>query len=166
MKRLVAYNLSVLEKLDGILSQLDSEAISTPYDLLFGSTIGQHFRHILEFYECLLAGLPACYFSYDRRKRNLMIETDVLTARLSIRNSIAGLAGLTTDLNLTMDSELPGEPEMVSHQTTLSRELAYVADHGVHHLAIIRIALEQFYPQVVIDGNVGVAASTINYRNR
>lgn len=166
MNRLISYNLTVLEKLDGILLQLDNQAISTSYDLLFGSTIGQHFRHILEFYECLLAGLPAGCFSYDRRKRNLLIETDVLTARLSIRNSIVGLSNLTNDLVLMMDSELPGQPEMISHQTTLSRELAYVADHGVHHLAIIRIALEQFYPAVLIDGNVGVAASTINYRNR
>ena len=124
MQPLVAYNVSVLEKIDQVLLQLSDEEMARPSDLLFGSSVGQHFRHILEFYECLLAHVREGSFSYDRRQRNLLIETEVTAARASAVRSISLLKELREDRVLAMESELPDTPDMSSQMTTLKRELA------------------------------------------
>ncbi len=166
MKDLVAYNVSVLRKIDGILHQMSNEELSRPITLLFGSSIGQHMRHILEFYECLLSNAGNRSFSYDRRQRNALIGTEVLAARACAVRNMSLLAELAADRVLTMESELPEPTPWSTQETTLKRELAYLADHGVHHLAMIRIALEQHFPHVHVPESVGVAASTRNYLAR
>ena len=165
MNALVAYNSSVLEKIDRLVVQLSNEELMRKHDLLFGSSIGQHVRHILEFYECLLARVNEGVFSYDLRPRNMLIETEVAAARASAVRSISLLQALKMDQELTMESELPGD-ERSRQMTTLKRELAYLADHGVHHLAMIRIALEQGLPHVQFPEHLGVAASTRNFQQR
>ncbi len=166
MQDIVAYNNSILEKIDALLQQLTDEELKCPSRLLFGSSIGQHFRHILEFYTCLLTELNENTFSYDRRQRNLLIETEVIAARASAVHSIGLLSGLTGDRDLVMESELPGLPDPCVQRTTLKRELAYLADHGVHHLAMVRIALEQELSHITFPEHLGVAASTRNHRVR
>lgn len=166
MQDLVAYNTSILEKIDALLHQLTDDELKRPIKLLFGSSIGQHFRHILEFYSCLLTELDGDSFSYDRRQRNLLIETEVIAARASAVRNISLLSGLPRDRELVMESELPGLSDLCVQRTTLKRELAYLADHGVHHLAMVRIALEQELPQIIFPEHLGVAASTRNHRAR
>lgn len=164
MKDLIAYNVSVLEKIDRILHQLSDAELARPIALLFGSSVGGHFRHILEFYEELLSSLASGTFSYDQRKRNLMIATEVIAARASAARSISLLDEVGMDAPLLMKSELPDADHYSTQRTTVKRELAYLADHGVHHLAMIRIALEQHFPNVVFPEHLGVAASTRDHR--
>ncbi|MBK8497236.1 MAG: hypothetical protein IPL52_00105 [Flavobacteriales bacterium] len=76
------------------------------------------------------------------------------------------LHDLRHDRELVMESELPGLDGTIVHRTTLKRELAYLADHSVHHLAMVRIALEQELPLVRFPGHLGVAASTRNHQAR
>ena len=83
MQDIVAYNNSILEKIDALLQQLTDEELKCPSRLLFGSSIGQHFRHLFEFYPCLLTELNEHPFSYPRRHRHLLIETEVLDVRAS-----------------------------------------------------------------------------------
>lgn len=166
MQELVAYNTSILERIDELLHQLTDDELKRPSKLLFGSSVGQHFRHILEFYTCLLTELDDHTFSYDRRQRNLLIETEVIAARASAVRSISLLSGLARDRDLVMESELPGMRDRCLQRTTLKRELAYLADHGVHHLAMVRIALEQELPQITFPEHLGVAASTRNHQAR
>ncbi len=170
MTELLDYNIEVLHRIDHLLGQLSNAQHSAPSALLFGSTMGDHFRHILEFYQCLLSNVEVGEFSYDKRQRNHLIATDVGTARDVLRNALAQLMYLDStahqDVELVMQSELPGYTNLFAHRTTLSRELAYLADHGVHHLALIRISLEQEHPHILLDANLGVAASTVNYRRQ
>lgn len=166
MRELIAYNASVLEKIDALLHQLSNAELARPSGLLFGSSIGQHVRHILEFYTCLLTEMDAPSFSYDRRRRDPLIETEVIAARACAVRNIGLLRRLKSDRDLLMESELPGKPTVGTQRTTLKRELAYLADHGVHHLAMIRIALEQELPHVTYPEYLGVAASTRNHQVR
>ncbi|MEO8590280.1 MAG: DinB family protein [Flavobacteriales bacterium] len=166
MKELIAYNTTVLRKIDGILHQLTNEELSRPFALLFGSSIGQHMRHILEFYECLLVNMEDPIFSYDRRQRNPLIGSEVVAARACAVRSISLLKEITGDRTLRMESELPAPSPWSVQETTLKRELAYLADHGVHHLAMIRIALGQHLPHVAVPEDLGVAASTRNHQAR
>ncbi|MCB9182646.1 MAG: DinB family protein [Flavobacteriales bacterium] len=165
MQAIVDYNASILERIDALLVQLTDEDYARPSRLLFGSSIGQHFRHILEFYGCLLMRDGAS-FSYDRRTRDPRLEQEVSAARGSCRASILLLQKISADHALEMESELPDTPLWSAQRTTLKRELAYLADHGVHHLAMIRIALEQELPGIRFPEHLGVAASTRNHRSR
>lgn len=164
MQALISYNIEVLEKVDDLLEQLTADEFTEKQGLLFGSSIGQHIRHILEFYECLLGNLNIGAFSYDHRKRDLLLETQLTEARGSVERSRNSLSKLDEDKALRMESELPGEANNSEQSTTLKRELAYLADHGVHHLAMVRIALEQTLPHITFPEQLGVAASTRNHR--
>lgn len=166
MQDLVAYNTSILEKIDALLHQFVDDELKRPSKLLFGSSIGQHVRHILEFYTCLLTELNERSFSYDRRQRDLLIETEVIAARASTVRSMSLLSRITGDRDLVMESELPDMTGHCVQRTTLKRELAYLADHGVHHLAMVRIALEQELPHITFPEHLGVAASTRNHQAR
>jgi uncharacterized damage-inducible protein DinB len=166
MRELIDYNISVLMKIDDLLSQLSDEELSTNFDVLFGSSIGQHFRHILEFYECLLINVDSGTFSYDKRQRNYRIASEVMEARRSTTDILSNIQTMEEDKLLIIESELPGYESLFAHTTSLQRELAYLADHGVHHLAIIRIALEQHYPYIMFPQDTGVAASTLNFRSK
>jgi hypothetical protein len=53
------------------------------------------------------------------------------------------------------------EPERLA--TTVARELAYCVSHAVHHFAIIKLLCAHL--SVPTDVNLGVAPSTLQYRN-
>jgi hypothetical protein len=50
--------------------------------------------------------------------------------------------------------------------SSLARELVYLIEHTIHHLAIIKIGLNQGYPHLVLPVNLGVAPSTLLYRDK
>ena len=166
MNDLVPYNVSVLGKMDDILHQLTDVELSEPLPVLFNSSIGGHLRHVLEFYEEMLVNCSTGTFSYDRRKRNPLISAEVIAARACVARNISLLNELSEDAELTVVSELPDTDRTSAQRTTLMRELAYLADHGVHHLAMVRIALQQRFPHVTLPEHLGVAASTRNLRAR
>ncbi|MDX1476826.1 MAG: hypothetical protein R3301_03935, partial [Saprospiraceae bacterium] len=60
------------------LDQISAEAYQRQLDLLFGASIGQHTRHFLEFFQCLLDQIDdtAPEVNYAARARHLAIETD------------------------------------------------------------------------------------------
>jgi hypothetical protein len=42
----------------------------------------------------------------------------------------------------------------------------YNIEHNVHHLAIIKIAMKQAFPEIKTAENLGVAASTLEFKAR
>ncbi|MBK9176360.1 MAG: hypothetical protein IPM46_08470 [Flavobacteriales bacterium] len=166
MKRITTYNAGILMCIDDLLQQLTDEQLAQSHAMLHGSSIGGHLRHVLEFYSCLLAPDSEGSFSYDDRMRDPLIEREVRAARDKAAHCLALLHAVHTDRTMMMQSELPGELGRVEQQTSLARELAYLADHGVHHLAMVRIALAQALPHVRFPEHLGYAASTRNHQAR
>lgn len=163
LKPIINDNLGLLEQVDSLLVQLDNEALAQPLCVILGSSVGMHFRHLLEFYECLLLGLEAGVVAYDRRKRNLLIQTDVLVARLTVRQCIDKLQSLHSDKRLMVESQLHHSNDPFLQSSSLKRELVFVADHAVHHLALIRVGLQATIPQVQVAPEVGIATSTLKH---
>ncbi|MCH2044833.1 MAG: hypothetical protein MK212_12010 [Saprospiraceae bacterium] len=64
----------ILEDLKETLEKIPSTIYCQPIDALFGSSIGQHTRHIIEFFQCLEAQFSAGKVCYDLRKRDYLIE--------------------------------------------------------------------------------------------
>lgn len=148
-----------------MVDQLENELLSRELSILFGSTIGQHVRHILEFYECLIAGADRSIVCYDERKRRVELEED----RQEIQRTIAAISDKIVNwkedrpmmLKASFSSE-DGQDELM--HSSLLRELSYCLEHMIHHLIIIKIALEKEQPELKMPENFGVAYSTIRHQ--
>ena len=136
-------------------------------DVLSNATIGQHFRHIIEFYLSLKKGSKARRVSYDDRERNVLLETQAAYAITFIDKTIGFVSNIEDDIAIVLEGNYSNDEEKSSFlQSSLFRKLAYSLDHTVHHLAIIKIALKEESSRFEADENFGVAPSTVRFRQR
>jgi len=154
-----------LNEIKLMLFQLTNEQYIYPSNTLFGATIGQHVRHILEFYQSVLMGLGSKTVNYDNRKRDLSIETDHRYAIQIIDKINDGLAIEMTDEQFTLEGNFYGkEGKQIQIKTSVLRELAYCLEHSIHHQALIKIGLLEMNCLSFIDETFGLAPATIRYR--
>jgi uncharacterized damage-inducible protein DinB len=151
-------NLQEIKKLVHSLEQ-DDYIASTPF--LSGASIGQHVRHILEFYLCLLEGIKTKTVNYDKRERNFDLESNPDFAVYTIDKISSNLAfakdeAIKLEGNFTFED---GASEFI--QSSVNRELAYCLEHSIHHQALIKIALKELVLEYLINDSFGVAPATI-----
>ncbi|MDB5148763.1 MAG: DinB family protein [Mucilaginibacter sp.] len=153
---------NLLEQLQYVIDELSPVQYTEPVKLLSQSSIGQHTRHILEFFVELNKGYETGMVDYDKRIRNKNIEADKDFAITTIRQVEANIQ--KPDKELLLQAEY-GEGEAHSAQvfSNYYRELVYNLEHTVHHMALIRIGVNAV-SDVVIPDEFGVAASTLKYR--
>jgi hypothetical protein len=153
---------NLLEQLQYVIDELTTVQYTQPVKLLSQSSIGQHTRHILEFFVELNKGYETGMVDYDKRVRNKNIEADKDFAITTIRRIEADIQ--KPDKELLLQAEY-GEGEAHSAQvfSNYYRELVYNLEHTVHHMALIRIGINAV-SDVVIPDEFGVAASTLKYR--
>lgn len=142
------------------LDQLSPRAYQEPIPLLSGSTVGQHSRHFIEFFQCLLVQVSSGTVNYDLRLRNLEIEQCPEYASKIIDSIKAQLPLL--DPSATILFKGLGEGPFLP--TNIARELVYNIEHTIHHLAIIKIGLKLVAADVSLPESFGVAPSTLAYR--
>ena len=158
LKSSVINNLSELSHL---LQQLQPEEFTQQHVELSNATIGEHTRHIIEMYQCLLCSYKAGNVNYDLRKRDLQLQSKIEIAL----NEINTLKE-TIDLeNKKMIVSQGKEAITLSVETNYFRELLYNLEHSIHHQALIKVALLKF-PHVTINEDFGVARSTIEYKKQ
>lgn len=149
----------------GLLEKLDKEDYSRPLELFNGSSIGQHFRHILDFYDCLFRGLAEGRVDYAKRQRDLQMEQEPLYAAHILEGFARQVAGVdeTQPVEILTDfsSELSQTRPAVN--STVARELMYAYDHAVHHLAMIKMGIKMTTAKVEVAPEVGVAPSTLKH---
>ncbi|MFZ4574160.1 MAG: DinB family protein, partial [Phycisphaerales bacterium] len=154
----------LLRQCDQLVRGLPVGIYSAPSRILPGGTIGKHLRHVLDHYTAALAGLATdSIVDYDRRERNVPMETDPGAGLASIAELLGelrrvGRQSSATALTIRVMISAGGETEDLV--TTLGRELAFATHHGVHHVAMMRgIASEH---GVEIAPEIGKAPSTLN----
>lgn len=162
MKTYCQENLNEIKK---VLFLLTDEQYSYPSETLFGATIGQHVRHILEFYQSVLNGLDTKIVNYDNRKRNLLIETDNKYAIHVIDEINENLALDIVDEPYILEGNFCAEEGKETQiKTTFFRELAYCLEHSIHHQALIKVGLLEVNCLSYIDETFGLAPATIRFR--
>lgn len=151
-----------------LLKQLDNTVYAQPLDIFNQSSIGQHFRHIIDFYNCLLNGCNCHIVDYCNRERNPLIEQDSNIAISVIKDINNRVQHIDESKIITVKSDFSSNTdiERTNIPSSLGRELMYAFDHALHHLALIKIGLQVHYPKIKVDKNLGVAPSTIKYKNR
>ena len=153
-----------LHLIDEIIETLDvipAEAYTSSIDLFEGITIGRHFRHVYDFFNCLMTQCEHDHVDYAQRERDIVIETNKDVATKHFSNLKAGISKLEEDKVLNVYADFAVEDgTRPTVKTTIGRELMYAYDHAVHHLAIIKIGLHSIDPTLPIKKGLGVAAST------
>ena len=150
-----------IEQLLYVIDLLPDEvyvAQDTPRD----SSIGCHFRHVIEFMQMLGDQAADGYGDYELRNRVKSFERDRSVARTRVKENGRRLQEILIDHGLDyplIQSQTPfvgaGKVQL---KTSLGRELMYVIDHAIHHLALVRILSRR--RGVELPTNIGLAAAT------
>lgn len=154
----------ILSQLANITHQISPGDFSRPSEVLSGASIGQHIRHIVEFFTTFQEGCKSGVVNYDKRRHDALIETDKNLALSSLDGIIAFVRNLPADVPLGLEvSYNSGQPDYHAVHSSLMRELVYNIEHAVHHMAMIRIGVKEVAAYIQTDDDLGIAASTIRY---
>lgn len=132
------------------------------------SPVGGHVRHIIEFYQEFFKAEKNGFetgLSYDKRARNLNLETSRQAAINQIENIMGQLTVLQPNdnpiaLSMTICAENAKLHRMI---TTPNRELFHLLDHATHHMALIKMTAAQVGEEC--DENLGIANATLAHKN-
>lgn len=141
---------------------LNDGEYSARLPVLSGASIGEHVRHVVEFFQELQAGYFTGHVDYDARKREKALETRRDYAILRLQQMAA--AGLQKDnkvLQLAFHMKSAGTTYSV--ETNYEREMLYNLEHAVHHMALMKIGVRTL-TDMDLPENFGIASSTIEYR--
>ncbi len=154
----------ILDQLTVVIHQVEDQDFERPATTLSKSTIGQHIRHTLEFFVCLMDGFEQDLVNYDKRPHDKLIESDKYLA-LSIVGKIRDFVDThTNDKPMKLEVGYGKADEFVTVDTNFYRELTYNIEHAVHHMALIKIGVRELAPYVTLPAGFGIAASTIRHQ--
>ena len=152
----------VFVQLSESLKQITDAEYTQPSKILFNATIGQHVRHVIELFLCLEKGYDEGTVNYEKRKRDYNIETDKAFAIDLLKNIYHRLERPNIDIVLEAE-DYTDTTEVVAVPSNYYRELAYNLEHTIHHMALIRVGINEV-SSVALPDEFGVAYSTIKYR--
>ena len=147
--------------LSDTILQLTNQQYQHPCNQLSGGSIGQHCRHVIELFKELLMGYEMGAVNYEKRQRDIILETNLDQAIIQINDILNNIQ--KPDKHLQLYYHLgQGETEF-ELSTNYFRELFYNLEHSVHHMALIRIGI-QAITNLEIPESFGVAEATMQYR--
>lgn len=153
---------NVFVQLSDSLNQISDEQYTAPNKVLFNATIGQHVRHIIELFIELENGYECGIVNYEKRKRDYKIENDKAFAAMWLDKIYNGLEKANKSLLLQSNYD-ESSNELISVETNYVREVVYNLEHTVHHMALIRVGINEV-SNLTLPASYGVASSTIKYR--
>ena len=153
---------NVFVQLSESIEQLSSRQYTQPSKTLFNATIGQHVRHIIELFICLEKGYVNGVVNYEKRKRDLRFENDKDIAKELLHLIYKKLD--KSDKELLLEAGYDDEStETITITTNYYREILYNLEHTVHHMALIRVGINEV-SNIALPEDFGVASSTMKYR--
>lgn len=154
-----------LNTLKALINELGDKEYTFSSKLLTNASIGEHMRHILEFYLCLFEGTSNQIVNYDARKRDHQLEVDRKYALFTIDKIFSNISRLSIHSDLFLEGDFgTNGGDVKKLKTSFNRELAYCLEHSIHHQALIKIALVEQNLEALIHGDFGVAPATLRYR--
>jgi len=163
MEQIKQATSEIINQLTELAENLSQEDFTRPLPVLLTSSIGMHYRHIIEFYEVMISGAGIGEINYDSRKHDPELEQSrekCLEKLKGIRKSIP----LGPAMKLNLSGSYTRETDIrFTIPTNLERELVYNIEHAIHHMAIIRIALQHEFPDISVSAAFGYAYSTLKH---
>ncbi|PYV75606.1 MAG: hypothetical protein DMG96_16740 [Acidobacteria bacterium] len=156
----------VLHQGCALLDNVDDESYSRKEEGPWGSSIGAHYRHVLDHFLCLIEGLWDGEINYDHRSRSRDIETSIEAARLATNNMIEALAAIPADVLkqecTVIYSVGYDHKEAQPVGSVVARELMFCVGHAIHHYAIMKLLCSA--RSVALPCEFGIAPSTLKYQ--
>jgi len=156
----------VLQQGLAMLDNTDQESYAGKEEGPWGSSIGAHYRHVLDHFVCLIEGLWDFQINYDRRDRNRDIESSVEVARQATNGLIETLTTIPDDVLkrecTVVYSVGYGEAETQAVRSVIARELMFCVGHAIHHYAIVKLLCS--LKAVPLPYEFGIAPSTLKYQ--
>jgi uncharacterized damage-inducible protein DinB len=146
-----------------LIAQLTPEQFA--YPIPGYNSIGAHLRHCVDHLTALLRGLETGLADYDSRERDPRLEQFPERLLAVMDACLAQIAMIDPEaferpLRLRTLPAPGGEPIVV--HTSLARELSFLANHTIHHLAAVRLLAGRI--GVEIPESLDVAYSTAAWR--
>jgi len=158
----------ILRQGKGLLDGIDDQRYEVADEHAFpgSGSVGGHFRHCLEFIGCFLSGVEDGHIDYDRRQRNIRLDTQREYAIEEFQRTIRIIENFSS--RRTRNSLLV-RPEEISTddlwcESSIERELEFLRSHTIHHFALIAFKLRSSGFEVPRD--FGVAPSTLRFWER
>ncbi|TVQ63274.1 MAG: hypothetical protein EA378_03030 [Phycisphaerales bacterium] len=155
---------STLAQCGALVRSASPEAYGAPSAILPGGTIGKHVRHTVDHYRAIVDREAGACIDYDRRERDVPMETEREAAIAEIEQLVGvvrGLDGAALAAPVRVRVMLTGDGGEAELESTVGREIAFAAHHAVHHQAMLRaIAVEH---GVEAPAGFGKAPSTMEY---
>jgi len=154
----------ILDQMCEVIEQIPEFEFSQSSKALNGTTLGQHFRHSIEFFECLSKGANNGIVNYDHRDHDRAIEISQVLAIEVIKRikTFIGNVDLAQGLQLEVNYS-PESNESIVVDSNIAREVIYNIEHVVHHMALVKIGIKELCPAIQLPEDFGVAISTIKY---
>ncbi|WP_086932773.1 DinB family protein [Agarilytica rhodophyticola] len=171
VRSVVIGNIEAVDQGIGLIESLSDEQyqfVVTPY---VKSTIGQHFRHVVDMFLAITAPKQEGLIDFDARRRGADIETCRTTAIAELQQikdwmvvCLEHISGRLPKLeqHVLVQTEVTiEETHSVTIPTTTLRELIFASSHAVHHYALISVIAK--LQGVELDENLGVAPATATF---
>ena len=155
---------NVFVQLSACLDQLSQEQYVQPCNTLLNATIGQHVRHIIELFQCLEKGYDDGIVNYEKRKRDYQIETNKELATALLKAVYQNIERPNKEIILEAE-DYCDTMDVASIPSNYYRELAYNLEHTIHHMALIRVGVNEV-SSIELPDEFGVAYSTVKYRKQ
>jgi hypothetical protein len=102
--------------------------------------------------------------NYEKRKRDYQIETDKELASSLLKEIYQNIDRSNKDIFLEA-KDYCESMEAIRIPSNYYRELAYNLEHTIHHMALIRVGINEV-SSVRLPEEFGVAYSTVKYRQQ
>ena len=153
----------LVDQLKDSLSKIDDGDFALPLDVFEGATLGQHTRHVVEHFQCLIMSQQTRHINYDDRKRSFVLETNIAMCCDALDQIKEQVRSDDVEVEVVQDFL---KESAASHviRSSYFREVLYNVDHLVHHQAILKIGFIQLNPHIHISKHYGYADATIKHK--
>jgi len=163
---LIESAVEILKQGEDLLQSLDDERYTRRLPAVFSSAVGGHYRHCLDHFECLLAGVAAGEVNYDHRRRDARIENNrtlALAETRRLREACEKIPPGTLSLPLHVVSKVNYDGEVASTSaSSLGREMMYAVAHAIHHYALLAVMCGLLGVRVPF--GFGIAPATLQHQ--
>ena len=157
----------VLNQALALLSNIAKEDYVEIRQPFFGSSIGQHFRHVLDHFTALQSGYEQNLVNYNIRHRHSQIEQFPELAQVqftALQNWLGNLVEGDLERSFVVESEISvSHKHSVTVTSNLARELLFTTSHAIHHYAMIKVI--RLLQNAEVPSDFGFAPATLTYMN-
>lgn len=148
-----------------LLGKVDDDSYAWKDGAGCGASLGMHYRHVLEHFQCLLEGMENGRVDYDQRRRSSELENSVEAALLATNDLMERFRHLPADalpracaVIYSVGYRDNGNAEVPS---SVAREIMFCVGHAFHHYALLKPLCAQL--RVPLPYEFGVAPSTLQH---